>query len=63
MICKLKLDGYTQPIVACFILTMWYVNYCVGTAGTTPSTCFILTMWYVNFSISFNVFWDNLVLY
>ena len=48
MICKLKLDGYTQPIVACFILTMWYVNYFEPSVKKNQDKCFILTMWYVN---------------
>ena len=46
-----------------FILTMWYVNFLLGIYLAKWFASFILTMWYVNFSISFNVFWDNLVLY
>ena len=32
----------------CFILTMWYVNYCIGMHFARHKIGFILTMWYVN---------------
>ena len=42
-----------NPLLRCFILTMWYVNEQVIEDIISSSDRFILTMWYVNMT---NVF-------
>ena len=39
---------YFFHIALGFILTMWYVNYCIDKLKEIKERSFILTMWYVN---------------
>ena len=48
MICKCWNIGYKTIYDASFILTMWYVNYCIDKLKEIKERSFIWTMWYVN---------------